>query len=148
MFYAIWYHLYNLKNVKYTHEGVLRSYTPQWCFSRFLNYIQGTKSRNASHINIYCVKYARTRAFSWLVSLVIRKKGESQNGCFKKTMHAKLSEKRTFLTPWYAHVLFRRFALLPTVFPNEKMRVGENLYSGIFYGIMFYNLVPFSETLS
>ena len=35
---------------------------------------------------------------------VIRKKGESQNGCFKKTKHAKFSEKRTFLTPWYAHV--------------------------------------------
>ena len=35
---------------------------------------------------------------------VIRQKGESQNGCFKKTKHAKFSEKRTFLTPWYAHV--------------------------------------------
>ena len=30
----------------------------------------------------------------------IRPKGESQNGCFKKTKHTK---KRTFLTPWYAH---------------------------------------------
>ena len=30
---------------------------------------------------------------------VIRQKGESQNGCFKKTKHAKFSEKRTFLTP-------------------------------------------------
>ena len=26
-------------------------------------------------------------------------KGESQNGYFKKTKHAKFSEKRTFLTP-------------------------------------------------
>ena len=26
-------------------------------------------------------------------------KGESQNGCFKQTKHAKFSEKRTFLTP-------------------------------------------------
>ena len=33
----------------------------------------------------------------------IRQNGESQNGCFKKTMHAKFSEKRTFLT------LFLRF---------------------------------------
>ena len=32
-------------------------------------------------------------------SLVIRQKGESQNGCFKKTKHAKFSEKLTFLTP-------------------------------------------------
>ena len=35
---------------------------------------------------------------------VIRQKGESQNGWFKKTEHAKFSEKRTFLTPWYAHI--------------------------------------------
>ena len=32
-------------------------------------------------------------------SLEIRQKGESQNGCYKKTRHAKFSEKRTFLTP-------------------------------------------------
>ena len=30
---------------------------------------------------------------------LIRQKGESQNGCFKKTKHVKFSEKRTFLTP-------------------------------------------------
>ena len=39
-----------------------------------------------------------------LRSSVIRQKGESQNGCFKKTKHVKFSEKRTFLTPWLAHV--------------------------------------------
>ena len=32
-------------------------------------------------------------------SSVIRQKGESKNGCFMKTKHAKFSEKRTFLTP-------------------------------------------------
>ena len=37
-------------------------------------------------------------------SSVICQKGESQNGCCKKTKHAKFSEKRTFLTPWYANV--------------------------------------------
>ena len=36
-------------------------------------------------------------------SSVIRQKGESQNGSFKKTKHAKFSEKRTFFTPRYAH---------------------------------------------
>ena len=30
---------------------------------------------------------------------VLKQKGESQNRCFKKTKHAKFSEKRTFLTP-------------------------------------------------
>ena len=29
---------------------------------------------------------------------VITQKGESENGCFKKTKHAKFSEKRQFLT--------------------------------------------------
>ena len=37
----------------------------------------------------------------------IRQKGESQNRCFKKTKRTKFSEKRTFLTPWYAHVRVR-----------------------------------------
>ena len=41
------------------------------------------------------------------VSPVIRQKGESQNGCFKKAKHAKMFEKQTFLTPWYAHALER-----------------------------------------
>ena len=34
-------------------------------------------------------------------SSLIRQKGESQNGRFKKTRHVKFLEKRTFLTPWY-----------------------------------------------
>ena len=33
------------------------------------------------------------------ILLVIRQNGESQNGCFRKTKHAKFSEKRTFITP-------------------------------------------------
>ena len=40
-------------------------------------------------------------------SLVIRQKGESQNGGNKKIKHAKFSEKQTFLIPWYAHVRVR-----------------------------------------
>ena len=38
-----------------------------------------------------------------LILSVIRQKGESQNGCFKKAKHTKISEKQTFLTSWYAH---------------------------------------------
>ena len=36
----------------------------------------------------------------------IRQKGESQNETkeIKKTKHDKVSEKPTFLNPWYAHV--------------------------------------------
>ena len=51
MFCAIWYHLYNLKNVKNTYGGVLLFVTIlHGCFSRFLNCTNGTKSPNASHI--------------------------------------------------------------------------------------------------
>ena len=39
-----------------------------------------------------------------LSSWVIRQKSESHNGCFKKTKHAEILEKLTFLNPWYAHV--------------------------------------------
>ena len=39
-----------------------------------------------------------TRGVSDPVSSVIRQKGESQNGCFKKAKNAKISEKQTFLT--------------------------------------------------
>ena len=43
----------------------------------------------------------RMKRLRWNSS-VIRQKGESQNGCFKKRKHAKFSEKRRFLTLWYA----------------------------------------------
>ena len=57
---AIWYHLYNLKNVKNAHGGVLLLVKFQTkslqlkltllhgCFSRFYNCTNGTKLRNAS----------------------------------------------------------------------------------------------------
>ena len=40
---------------------------------------------------------------NWITS-VIRQKGESQNGYFKKTKHAKFCEKRTFLMCAYQEV--------------------------------------------
>ena len=57
---AIWYYLYNLKNVKNTHGGVLtlvqaatllKSTLLHGCFSRFLNCPNGTKSVNAPHMS-------------------------------------------------------------------------------------------------
>ena len=63
MLCAIWYHLYNLKNVKNIHGGMSRSVRLQveacillkvtllhGCFSRFLNCTNGTILRKASHI--------------------------------------------------------------------------------------------------
>ena len=62
---AIWYHLHNLKNVKNAHGGVLILVKLQvlacdftlkltllhGCFSRFLNFTNGTKSCNARHMH-------------------------------------------------------------------------------------------------
>ena len=41
-----------------------------------------------------------------IISSVTTQKGESQNGCFKKTKYVRFSEKRTFLIPWYARLRF------------------------------------------
>ena len=43
--------LYNLKNIKSTHGGVLKLTLLHGCFSYFLNCPNGTKSRNAPHIS-------------------------------------------------------------------------------------------------
>ena len=46
----------------------------------------------------------------WYGWYYLWQKGEAQNGCFKKTKHAKFSEKRTFLTPAYQGVRNIRFS--------------------------------------
>ena len=62
---AIRYHLFNSKNVKNTHGGVLILVKPatllkliflHGCSSRFLNCTNGTKSRNTTHISITFLK--------------------------------------------------------------------------------------------
>ena len=89
---------------------------------------------SVAHLCIKCPVYCS------LELSVIRQKGESRNGCFKKTKHFKFSEKRTFLTPlirtrtyvyqgvrniffrkiwralfsWNTHFEIYPFALLPT----------------------------------
>ena len=58
---AIWYHLYNLKNMKNIHGGVsilqpatlLKSTLLHGCFSRVLSCTNGTKLRNASHVSYF-----------------------------------------------------------------------------------------------
>ena len=54
---------------------------------------------------------------NWILihSSVIRQKGESQNGCFKKKMQDDFSEKQTFLTSKYARVGIHPYLLLPTI---------------------------------
>ena len=84
MLCAIWYHLYNLKNVKNTHGGVLllvnftKSNTPPWVFSGFLNCKNGNKSRKASEIknsvprngNAFPIKKIITAAYRCSVTIL------------------------------------------------------------------------------
>ena len=77
--------------------------------------------------------------YDFRTSSVIRQKGKFQNGCFKKTKHAKFSEKRTFLTPWYAHV---RVCIRGV----RKVRFSENLACFVFlkhcFEIRAFALLP------
>ena len=53
MLCAIWYHLYNLKNVKNAHEGpgtLLEVSLLHGCFSRFLNCTNDTKLHKAEKL--------------------------------------------------------------------------------------------------
>ena len=56
----------------------------------------------------------------YLLSL-IRQKGESQNGCFRKAKHAKFSEKQIFLTPWYTHVRVFQEKKARQIFPKTNI---------------------------
>ena len=67
IFCAIWYHLYNFKNMKNTHGGVLllvKLHTQTLlkvtlhheCFSHFLNCTNGTKSCKTSHMWLLFIK--------------------------------------------------------------------------------------------
>ena len=49
-------------------------------------------------IKLYLISNKLRFEGRYFISSVIRQEGESQNGCFKKAKHAKISEKQTFLT--------------------------------------------------
>ena len=70
--------------------------------SPFVSYFHGhnvTKVKGSKEINRIKNKHKEQVFCLPHISSVIKQKGESQNGCFKKTKHAKFSEKRIFLTP-------------------------------------------------
>ena len=64
-----------------------------------INFILQKTFKAQSEIKIRTVKVILNYYWS-----IIREKGESQNGCFKKTKHSKFSAKTNTFTPWYAHV--------------------------------------------
>ena len=75
------------------------------------------------------------------MSSVMRQKGESQNGGNKKVKHAKFSKKRTFLTPWYAHVQGVRnirFSGNLACFVFLKQSFWDSPFRRITNGVQFY----------
>ena len=99
MRWAIWYHLYNFKNVKNIHGGVLL--LVKWlkpatllkvtlldgCFSLFLNCTDGTNSRNASYsffVNLqaedeHCYGSTLGRCFSYVLPHKVMKTSLRKN---------------------------------------------------------------------
>ena len=81
MRYAIWYHLYILKNVKNTHGEVLVLVKLQaevlklailhGCFSRFLKCTNSTKLHKASMLNCKCANFHRNWSNSLKISSVV-----------------------------------------------------------------------------
>ena len=95
----------------------------------------------------------------WHISSIIRPKGESQNGCYRKTKHAEFSEKRTFLTPDTHTCVFQkiwralRFAFSPyyrrfrTLSNNRSLKIKKRARALIMrlYSVMFCDGVMFQR---
>ena len=101
---VIWNAVKRLKRSVNTAAKIPQLFTDFFDFSissTLLSLRSSPKSVFGVCISINLNFFTRLKFFFSL--LMIRQKGESQNGCFKKTKHAKFSEKK-ILTPWYAYV--------------------------------------------
>ena len=97
--------------LEYFLNEVYQAWTPATLLKRDFNavvFLEYRKIFKNSLFSDYFCQWSFHNIFNH-ISPVMRQKGESQNGCFRKIKHAKFSEKQTFLTPWYAH----SFAFLP-----------------------------------
>ena len=61
--------------------------------------VTGYKIDKSDTENLLVIKFDKTYLLMVTISSVLKQKGKSQNGFFKKTKHAKSSEKQTFLAP-------------------------------------------------
>ena len=128
---AIWYQLYNLRNTKNTHGGVLllllKVTMHHGYFSRFLNCTNSTKSRKASHI---CLNWGLKFHFSLsspksdLLSPPIPKR--SQLKAFSVLISVSLIF-RTCAVFWIFWKRYRQFRLLHTI--TLAIKFGGHKYS-------------------
>ena len=143
---------------------------------RFLNSANGTKWSKASqqpwkrtiwfHFTIM-LPFNSMLCFIFCNSSVVRQKGDSQNGCYKKTKPTKFSETQISLTPWYAHIprggggkkylFFRKFGtlcfLLTPFFTPEFQKFftawkvsKQGVFSDLYFSVFGVNTVCIRET--
>ena len=92
--------------------------------------MESLKATSQSFPSFSYLGYLLWTAMMDKISSVIRQKSKSQNGCFNKKKHAKFSEKRTFLTPWYINVHIRGV---------RNIRFSENLACFVFLKHSFWD---------
>ena len=88
-------------------KNSLQQLKPNFLKTKISNNLMQTRNCAYQSTNFFFFFLNNLSKYIWMIPYlsVIRQKGESQNGCYKKTKHIKFSEKRTFLTPWYTHAL-------------------------------------------
>ena len=120
MLCEIWYHLYNLKNLKNTHGGLLLFVKLQaekvkllhWCFSRFLNCTSGIKSRKAFHIEHKVNPWERKKEVSQRTTV---KTWRQQPSHHKRTTKCQQISNVPVSSPLILNVYFRSLAVDPVV---------------------------------
>ena len=120
MFCAICYLLYNLKNVKNTHGRVLLLVLKvthlHGCFSRFLNFTNGTKPRHVSHLLLEGSRYSK----AWLPIVVARRLHASRQDIKIISLLKTLFYGKISLSP---SLIFRRliFDAIKNMFKIDKL---------------------------
>ena len=91
-----WWSAFNSRNAQRNNNVKLREKT---------NYLLSC-SWNEHYLSVIKISWWRSKTpgiitpFADIKSSVVSQKGKSQNGCFKKSKHAKFSKKEKFLSPW------------------------------------------------
>ena len=144
MLCAIWYHLYNFKNV-------LKVTLLRGCFSRFLNCTNGTKSRKLLHIifhNISCI-FIRTTCKTYITILLnVENKqtkmlnSEPKNICFHEKV---LFFVLCFLQDKQLCINFDADQLNPHAFSFTMIRSYQVYYHAT---ESLTNILPYSQTFS
>ena len=91
--------------------------------------------QNTSHFRIMETVIMHKAFCKSFHTSVIRQKGKSQNRGNKKAKHAKFSEKRTFLTPWYAYVCVR-------IRDEKSLFFGK--FDGLYLLVTCFKIRPFT----